>query len=630
MRILPRHWPIAWRITGGLLIAAIVPLVIVVMISSGRAWHALEENALKQLNLIAEATGDRIDQMLEDYGHTVASMQRNERILSMLRGDSSLQAGLMRDARLNAQTDPVLLGLYITDLEGNILVASRDESLNKNVAFRHYWKAARNGHRFNSSILVGKNTGEAGIYLSGPVTGDDGTVEGVIFVKLDARAVRRIVQTLEIDEQGGGMLIDDNMVIIASPLEHLLYHSIRPLPEEAIARIDPLRRWGRETIPLAPVAAADELPHQTGGGTWTAKVDGERYVAGSARLEQVPWRLMVWQTETSLEEPLKGLMAQQLSTVAFVTLFALLFVVSHSRSILEPVRELSGTAERLAGGDLDARVPIHGTDELGRLAAVFNRMIPELRQGLDMRNALALAHEVQQNLLPSSSPAFPGLDIVGGSVPADETGGDYFDFFDLRRAGDDRLAIAIGDVVGHGVAAALLMATARANLRACARPLGELGPLFSVLNNLLAEDVRNGQFMSLLLLVYDPAKREVCWINAGHQPPFHYQASDGAVSERRTENIPLGVMPNANFEPADPVRVEVGDVILLGTDGIWEAQNAAGEEFGRARVVSVLQQHHELDARGITVKMQDALTRFRDGVPFKDDVTGIVIKVTDA
>jgi sigma-B regulation protein RsbU (phosphoserine phosphatase) len=273
---------------------------------------------------------------------------------------------------------------------------------------------------------------------------------------------------------------------------------------------------------------------------------------------------------------------------------------------------------------------VQGDDELGSLARAFNSMVPELQAGIHMRGALSLAHEVQRNLLPAAPPDFPGLDVAGVSISADETGGDYFDFLDLRPFGDDRLAVAIGDVVGHGVAAALLMAGARANLRSRARPLGDLDALIEGVNRLIHEDVADGKFMTLLFLVFDPRNSSAHWVDAGHGSPLHFHAKGGEISETASSNIPLGIMPEWKYKRTPLVELKVGDVLLLSTDGVWEARNPQGEFFGTERLGALLREHHEQTSDEIIAVIKNELDAFQAGHPFGDDVTIVALKRTEA
>jgi len=628
MRIVPRDWPIAWRITAGLLIAGIVPLGVVTYLGAARGAEVVEDASYRKLRLMARVTAARIDQFLDDYRVSLRAMRRSPSLLAYLEGDASRRGELEESANMLAGLDNAIATLFFTDPAGKVLLATNPKTANRDVSFRRYWQEAKAGREYISTLLVGKHTGEAGIYIAGPIRREGGPLLGVAVLKLDAGVVDRYVQEVALSGEGGAALIDDNGVILAGARPELRFHTMRPLSEEEIRRIDPEKRWGVATLPLGPFARAEVIERGLEGDTWRATIDGETYYAGSAGLETVPWSVVAFEPKSQLDQPVRQLLRQQLGTIALVSLFTLLFVFSHTRSILQPVRRLSRAADRLAAGDLAARAEVRSDDELGRLARAFNRMVPELQAGVDMKNSLELAQEVQRNLLPDGPPDFPGVDLAGHSIAADETGGDYFDFIDLRPFGDERLAVAIGDVVGHGVAAALLMATARANLRARGRPLGDLGPLFDGLNRLLCEDVRHGQFMTLLLMAFDPATRRAHWVNAGHQPPFHLESGDRTVSERASDNVPLGILPEWRFEPSDEIELAPGDVLLLGTDGIWEAVNPRDEQYGRRRVAQLLQRHAADGAQGIVDALLEDLERFREGAPFQDDVTVVVMKVT--
>ncbi|MHC4940829.1 MAG: SpoIIE family protein phosphatase [Planctomycetota bacterium] len=628
MRIVPRDWPIAWRITGGLLIAGIVPLVIVSILAARRGSQVVQEGSFRKLHLVARVTAARIDQFVEDYRTQLSSFRHSPLLLRYLEGEGSLRSDLEAVARVVAERDPGIASLFFTDLAGNVTFATAEETSGKNISFRRYWQQAREGREFVSTLLIGKHTGKPGVYVSGPIRREDGPILGVAVLKVDATVIERYIREVELGERGGVTLLDHDDVILCAADPTYRFHSIVHLTPEQIERINPKKRWGIDTIDPAPLAEAEILKHDESGETWRATIDGEEYFAGEAHLENVAWTVMAFEPRSQLDEPVRTLIHQQIGAIVIVVLITVLFVFSHSRSILRPVRRLSNTAERIAAGDLDARAEIVADDEIGRLARVFNEMVPQLQAGTEMRHSLRLAQEVQQNLLPNNPPDFPGVEMAGHSVPADETGGDYYDFMDLRPWGDDRLAVVVGDVVGHGVAAALLMATARANLRARARPLGDLEPLFNGLNGLLGEDVQKGQFMTMLFLVFDPANRTARWLNAGHHPPFHLEAKEGAVSERTSDNIPLGVVPDWEFKSSDEIRLENGDVLLLGTDGIWEAVNPQNEQFGQRRVAQVLQNNRDKSAREIVDAMMAELARFREGVPFHDDVTMVVMKIT--
>jgi len=620
--------PIAWRITVGLLVASILPLLIVTYWGSKRSTETVRAMSYKNLRLVAKMTAARLDQFVSDTRIIATTLARAPMIMEYCRGFEGDVHELESLLAVIKENDPGVLDIYLTDLRGHVRIASDPDAVGMDVSFRNYWQRARAGDLHISTILVGKRTGKAGMYFAAPVREPDGFELGVVFVKLDAAIVRNLVGRVAIGDEGRAVLLDDDSIILASGrAEALLYSSTRPISPERLAEIDPQRRWGRETIPMAAIGNGSLVAQEGDQANYRGYLDGREYVAGTAPLETMPWNILAYEPVDDFEQPLRTLLYQQEVTIVLVILFAALFAFTHSRSIVRPVRELSDAAEQIAAGHLETRVTARSNDELGKLADAFNSMIPKLEAGLAMRHSLQLAQEVQANLLPNGPPEFGGLDSAGISYAADETGGDYFDFIDLRPWGDERMLVAVGDVVGHGVAAALLMATARANLRSRARPLGELGPLFDDLNRLLAEDVRSGQFMSLLLMAMDPGAGEVRWVNAGHNPPLHFHASSGTVDELETGNPPLGVVAECTFQPSPAVPVESGDVFLLGTDGIWEAQDAEGKQFGHERLGQLLCDLHERPAEAIVQTIRGELDRFMVGTRQADDITIVVVKV---
>lgn len=300
--------------------------------------------------------------------------------------------------------------------------------------------------------------------------------------------------------------------------------------------------------------------------------------------------------------------------------------VVRSRKMGAPILQIAHGARRLAGGDFAARVDIRTGDELQELGGAFNRIGPQLAERERMKRSLALAMEVQQHLLPQSPPSLEGFDIAGRSVYCDETGGDYYDFIDLARVGPDRVGVAVGDVSGHGVGAALLMASVRGVLRSRADLHGnDLVRLFDALNDHLVEDVGAGKFMTMFYGVLHGPDRTLEWISAGHGPLLMFRA-DGNVEELHCTGIPLGIDRGVNYEPGAVLRFGEGDVFVVATDGFWEARGASGDMFGRERINEVVRANLEHSAQGIHDAIEDAVARFCVGRPQEDDITAVVVK----
>lgn len=299
-----------------------------------------------------------------------------------------------------------------------------------------------------------------------------------------------------------------------------------------------------------------------------------------------------------------------------------------SRTFSRPIRELADATRGVAEGNFEARVRLRTRDEIGELGAAFNRMVPQLQDRLRIKQSLELAREVQQSLLPAAPPQVPGLDVAGRSVYCDETGGDYYDFLVPTGRGRARLGIVIGDVTGHGIASAMLMATARALLRAGGETAFSLGDVMTRLNQHLVGDVSGGRFMTLFHLAIDAELREARWVSAGHDPAIHWRTATASFGELAGDGPPLGIDPGQTYREHGPLALEMGDVVVVGTDGLWEARDPAGRAFGKEALRETIRCHASESSGEIADAVIAEIARFRGNRPQADDLTLVVAKVT--
>ncbi|HEV8020169.1 MAG TPA: SpoIIE family protein phosphatase, partial [Candidatus Lustribacter sp.] len=266
--------------------------------------------------------------------------------------------------------------------------------------------------------------------------------------------------------------------------------------------------------------------------------------------------------------------------VALLVLAALALIAYYVSDLAtKPIRELAQVAARIGAGDLNARATVAGHDEITALANAFNAMVPQLQAGLRMQHGLEIARAVQQNLLPLQPPVIPGFDIAGASEYCDETGGDYYDFVDLSRTGEGRVAIAVGDVSGHGIGAALLMASVRAALRASIDGADSPEASMQRANRLLCADVGDGSFMTLVLTLVDRSAGTIRWVNAAHDAPLVYHRNANAFLETAGADVPIGIDPTWPYAEHE-LTLPAGDFVLaIGTDGIWETEDGAGRPY---------------------------------------------------
>ena len=265
-----------------------------------------------------------------------------------------------------------------------------------------------------------------------------------------------------------------------------------------------------------------------------------------------------------------------------------------------------------------------------QLSDELNRMSAALKDRMRLRQSLSLAMEIQQKLLPAQSPAVPGLDVAGQSTYCDETGGDYFDFIELTKTDSEELIVVLGDVMGHGIAAALLMATARGILRSRAGEEESLGTWMKHVNELLVEDTGGERFMTMALLVCDASKRRIKLASAGHDLPLMYDpVGDKFVDVPDVAGLPLGLVADQDFPESRINDVPSGSILLVGTDGLWESENTAGEPYGKERIRQVMRAHASESAQQISDAISASLLKFRGEARQDDDITFVLVKFSD-
>lgn len=316
--------------------------------------------------------------------------------------------------------------------------------------------------------------------------------------------------------------------------------------------------------------------------------------------------------------------------MALVVLVVIGLALVLSRSVTKNISRLAQAASRVAAGDFTTRVRIKSGDEIGQLGRTFNNMVPALEERINMKQSLDLAMEVQQNLLPQKMPAIEGLDIAGKSIYCDETGGDLYDFLEVSCQSPARIGIAVGDVSGHGISAALLMATARASLRSRATQPGSMAEIITDVNRLVTNDTRDsGQFMTLFYAEIDPGQKTLRWVRAGHDPAIFYDPGPDKFEQLQGCGAVLGVDGKIQYQQNVKSGLSPGQIIFIGTDGLWETHNQAGEMFGKERLKTLIRRYASLPAEKIVTSTIDSLQAFRQSVKQEDDITLVVVKVVD-
>ncbi len=353
-------------------------------------------------------------------------------------------------------------------------------------------------------------------------------------------------------------------------------------------------------------------------------------VISYCRLEAAPWSLVIMSpTQEILAPVIHFRFLYGLSIIAFILIIFLL-IRYVSKGVLTTVTNVSDAARTLSEGRFDINVPVKRDDEVGDLARAFNAMAGQLEERISLRQALDLAMEVQRSFLPRGTPHVAGLDIAGQSIYCDQTGGDYYDY--LRLAEDDRgpFIAVVGDGVGHGISAALLMTTVRGLLRGRLVSDGELSSVVTDINQLLCRDTSDSaSFMTLFLMTVDPDAMALRWVRAGHDPAIVYDPRADTVIQLKGAGVALGFDESVVYAENCYSNLKEGQIIVIGTDGLWETENQAGERFGKERIYAILRQNAHRDSNAILQTMTAEMTDFRGSTPQSDDVTVVVVKIAE-
>jgi sigma-B regulation protein RsbU (phosphoserine phosphatase) len=316
-------------------------------------------------------------------------------------------------------------------------------------------------------------------------------------------------------------------------------------------------------------------------------------------------------------------------TNAFIFLITGIFLTALlARNLSIPFKEIIQTLRWVRNGRFDKRIQVTTNDEIGYTGDVINEMTEGLKERERLQQSLDIAKEVQQNLLPSKEPEIEGLDIAGTSIYCEETGGDYYDYLLTGENNEKKICDVVGDVADHGIPSALLMTTARAFLRQRTSISGGLDQVVGDVNLQLTRDVEeSGRFMTLFICEIDRDNQLIHWVNAGHDPAMIYDLKEGWFEELTGKALPLGVSEEAEYEKFDK-KIRTDQIIMMGTDGIWETQNPQGEMFGKERFKDIIRENAGRPAKDIIQAVIKQVDRFRLPLEKTDDVTLVVTKIT--
>ncbi|MBI1344983.1 SpoIIE family protein phosphatase [bacterium] len=253
------------------------------------------------------------------------------------------------------------------------------------------------------------------------------------------------------------------------------------------------------------------------------------------------------------------------------------------------------------------------------------RLEDEAHRALELRQAMEMGHRIQATFLPTRWPEVPGYEVASWWQPAEFVSGDYYDWLPLPQG---RWGFLVGDVSGHGLAAALIMATLRAMAHVLSRTLPQASDFIETLRDSLTPDLQNSRFVTCCYVVLDPESHELTWANAGHAPAFAFDRARKRVQRLEPTTIPLG-FPTITWPTTITSRVmQPGDLLVLGTDGVVEVRNPAGEMYGHARLEKLVANLASQSAEEIIAAIQHDVTTFHGLDLPPDDTTVVIVRRT--
>jgi sigma-B regulation protein RsbU (phosphoserine phosphatase) len=543
---------------------------------------------------------------------------------------------------------------YIGGESGYVIVAGKDSSAVNKTDFdlkKRDWYAGAKGRDglFWSDVFIDALGRGAGISCAMPFYDESSgmrVLKGVAGSGALLTEVERAINSSKIGQTGYGFLLDDKGRVIIGPRETALRESDsdRTIGEDYLHSDNPeLRELAKRMIDKQE-------------GLMALQISGEEVFAAYSPLAAINFSMGIVMTveevtapARSIQQNIIGLTGEATEKINQSFLMLLLLIASViiltagialsialrlSRDLTDPIVKLCKGAEIISAGDLNYQLEVNSHDEIGALAGTFNQMIRDIKtingEKERINGELTAATDIQNSMLPQIFPRFSNrreLALYAKMLPAKEVGGDFYDFFYLDQE-ETHIACVIADVSGKGIPAALFMVIAKTLLKlhllSCIDPAEAL----ETVNKLLYKDNPQNMFVTVFLCTLDLLTGKMVYANGGHNPPLISLSGEPYQFMKLKKGVPPGMFEESRYQHCE-MNLRAGDKLYLYTDGVNEAMNGEGEQFGNDRFLEKANVFRNLPPEEFDGAIRRELALFTQGAEQSDDITTLVIAYTD-
>lgn len=442
-----------------------------------------------------------------------------------------------------------------------------------------------------------------------------GNAYGVIGIDITLEGLADHIKDITVGKHGYLILIDEEETILASRNKSHVFQNITALCKDDI----------------------DEIGQKDKGYVFFSDNGVKNYLFFH-RSPVLKWTIaFVIPTQEIDQQVTRFINYIILILIASLLILSVSTLLGLEKYVIKPLAGLNTAAQLIARtGNLNHRIEVKSKDEIGSLAASFNKMTQDLKKYVKqlteataakerIESELKIAHDIQMGILPKEFPPYPGkydVDIYAVLEPAKEVGGDLYDFFFID---EDRLCFVIGDVSGKGVPAAVFMSAAKTLIKATAKSIDKPGPIIEIVNEELTEGNEYGTFVTVFLGILNVRTGVFTYTNAGHNPPLIFSSDGKAEFLIGSKGIALGVFENFSFNH-DLYKLRAGDGIFLYTDGVTEAFNKNDELYTAEKLKREITEKKFRTVKEVVHSILEGVKIFSEGAPQSDDITIMAIR----